>query len=220
MSWDEHAGRISSAFDEWLLVDRDQRGFLALGLRFARESYERIWEGAAHEPGDLDGSELVDVFNDRIEGLWPNDYEWMHAAAVIRDAVTNYEVYLEKAREEMLRHHGHANIVAERAPYWKELREFFSRIGADIAPAEVTKIRDLRHFLVHRRGEIRTGEERRKFAEEKPDQLPALSVELPEEQVLSSLSVLGAAVRSVDAIVYRHTWGGEWLEALRPTLGS
>ena len=35
----------------------------------------------------LDGPELPDVFSARVEGLWPNEYEWMHAAAVIRDAL-------------------------------------------------------------------------------------------------------------------------------------
>lgn len=54
------------------------------------------------EPIDPEDPELVDVFDDRIERLWPLEYEWMFVAAVLRDAVTNFEVSGE-ASEEALR---------------------------------------------------------------------------------------------------------------------
>jgi len=82
------------------VIDRDQRSFLAFGLRTAREAYDCPREEAAHEP-DHDGPELVDVFDDRIDRLWPHDYECMYLAAVVRDAVRNFEVYQEEASEEV-----------------------------------------------------------------------------------------------------------------------
>jgi len=96
MGWDERRGTVSRAFNDWHMIDRDQRSFLAFGLRTARETYDRLWDEAGREPGDPDGPELVDVFDYRIDGLWPHDYEWMFFAAVVRDAVTNFEVYVEK----------------------------------------------------------------------------------------------------------------------------
>ena len=118
MAWDERAGRVSQAYSDWTLIDHDQRAFLRLGLRFGREVYDRLWDESGDEPGDPDGPDHVDSFNAKIDGLWPHDFEWMHAAGVLRDAVTNFEVYLEKAREEVLQHHGHPREVPERAPRW------------------------------------------------------------------------------------------------------
>lgn len=214
MSWDESAGRVSRSFNDWYLIDRDERAFLRLGLRFASESYNRTWEEIGQEPAGPDDAAQPDVFNDRIEGLWPHDYEWMHAAAVIRDAVTNYEVYLEKAREEILRRHGHPNVIGDQAPTWGKVKSFFTKLGLDLESTEVKNVRDLRHFLVHRRGELRTERERQTFVQEKPDELPPLEVELSEEDVVNSLEILGDAVRCVDRVVYEYSWGRKRLEQL------
>ena len=75
MTWDESRGRVTEAFVLWEFIDCDQRAFLRFGLRIARETHERLWEEAAAEPGDPDGPELVDVYHDRIDGLWLPDYD-------------------------------------------------------------------------------------------------------------------------------------------------
>ena len=41
MSWCESQGQVSRAFDEWKLIDHDQRTFLRLGLEFASREYDR-----------------------------------------------------------------------------------------------------------------------------------------------------------------------------------
>lgn len=46
-NWDEGAGRASRAFDDWRLVEGDQRAFLALGQRFAESGYQFLGRRAA-----------------------------------------------------------------------------------------------------------------------------------------------------------------------------
>lgn len=211
MGWDERQGRVSRGFSDWHMIDRDQRAFLAFGLRTARETYDRLWDEAGREPGDLDGPELVDVFDDRIDGLWPHDYEWMFLAAVVRDAVTNFEVYVEKASTEVLAAHGAA---FNGAPWWRELKKLFAMVGVQIEAGSVRQVRELRHFLTHQRGELRTEAQRKKFAPD-PDGLPPIVVELTEESVVEVLDQLGQSVRSIDPAVWEHTFGGKRVAELR-----
>ncbi len=216
MTWNPEAHRVSRAYSEWCLVDHDQRAFLRLGLRFARETYDRIWEETDREPGDPDGAELPDAFDSKVDGLWPHDYEWMHMAGVLRDAVTAFEVNVEKAREEVLLHHGSAQAAPERTPYWKELKDFFERnLSIEIEPPGVRDVRNLRHLLTHRRGELRTDKLREQFGVT-ADGFPAISVELSEKKVSDAIDVLAQAIATIDACVYAHSWGGKRVEKLRP----
>ena len=102
MSWCETQGRVSRAFDEWKLIDHDQRTFLRLGLEFASREYDRLWQESGEEPYDEDGPDHLESFENKVGGLHQHDFDWMHLSGVTRDAVTNFEVYLEKAREEIL----------------------------------------------------------------------------------------------------------------------
>jgi len=204
---------VSRAFSDWQIIDHDQRAFLAFGLRTARETHDRLWDEAGREPGDPDGPEQIDVFEDRIDRLWLHDYEWMFLAAVVRDAVTNFEVYLEKASAEVLLAHEAAVV---RAPKWHQLRDVFARLGVQIDSPQVKQVRDLRHFLTHQRGELRTDAERKQFAPD-PDGVPPITVELTEESVVKILDQLGAAVRTVDPAVWDHTFGGIRKVELRVT---
>src|ERR1700722_8986662 len=215
MSWDESAGRVSRAYNEWTMIERDQRAFVRVGIRCARAEYDRLWDEAGSEPGDPDGPDQLESFEAKVDGLWPHDYEWMHAAGVLRDAVTNFEVYLEKAREEVLDHHGHTRAVPDRAPTWDALKRFYSELGVDGALDTVRDVRELRHFLTHRRGELRTEALRKRFASTSAQSWP-INVELDEQTVLAAMDVLAAAVRSVDPAVYDHSWGGRRLDRLSP----
>jgi hypothetical protein len=212
-AWEETAGRVSQSFDEWFLTDRDQRAFLRLGLAFAEKAYEQIWKEAGSEPGDPGGPEQIDIFEGRVHGLHKHDYTWMHCSGVLRDAVTSFEVYLEKAREEILRHQGQPIEVPERAPFYRELEEFYERIGIDVGTDGIDDVRELRHFLSHRRGELRTKELRERYAAEAEGFGP-INVELSEASVLSAMDVLGMAVRKIDVTVYKHAWEGVGLEGI------
>lgn len=206
-SWEERAGRVSQSFNDWHFIDEAQRVFLRLGLAFAEETYKRIWDEAGGEPRDPDGPEQIDIFEKRVQGLHQHDYVWMHCSAVVRDAVTNYEVYLEKAREEMLRRAEKWQGVPERAPHWRELGVFYRGIGVEIGGGPIEKVRELRHFLTHRRGELRTDELRERYAAE-AEPFGPINVELSETSVLEAMDVLALAVRRIDVIVYQHIWEG------------
>lgn len=215
MDWNDNAGRVSRAFDEWMLVQKDIRAFMRLGLRFSRKAYEDIWNELGAQPPANDSDELPDVFHREIEGLWPRDFEWMLRAAVVKDTVSAFEVYLERAVDEVREHHGLAPMRKdpERSPTWCELVDFFKRyLGVMVASTEVEQTRDLRHFLTHQRGELRTEKQRQEF--QAPDDVIARYATLRDDDVERHLNTLDAEVRRIDPTVYRFSWGGERAEEL------
>ena len=140
----------------------------------------------------------------------------MHLAGVLRDAVTTFEVYLEKAREEVLAHQGQPIGVAARTPTWWEFKDFFAQLGVTIETAKVKEVRHLRHFLTHRRGELRTEDLRHEFQATHSDVIPPWMVELTKERVLQAMDVLAQAVRQIDPAVYQYSWGRVPIPNLRP----
>lgn len=207
MDRDQHLRSLgSTVFAEWHFVELDQRAFLDLGLEFSRPAYARLWQESGEEPGYEDGPEQIDVFEDRVHGLHERDYEWMLLAAVLREAVTGFEVYLEKAREEVLHHQDRGVEIPSHSPRWGDLVKFFGKIGAEVETPGVTRIRDLRHFLTHRRGELRTEEQRAKFA---PDAGPfdASNAELSEQSVIGAMDTLAEVVVATDERLHLYTWG-------------
>jgi len=215
-SWDEEKGRVSGAFDEWQLIDGDQRAFLRLGLEFATREYDRLWKESEQEPYYEGGPELIDSFEAKVDNLHQHDFDWMLLAGVLRDAVTSFEVYLEKAREEVLRHQGQPIPVEDESPRWGPQKRFFRRLGVEIETAEMKQVRDLRNFLTHRRGELRTEEQREQYREEHPNEFPRLAVDLGQENVVEAMDKLATAVRRVDPTVYKYTWGRVPLPNLTP----
>jgi hypothetical protein len=212
-AWNEQHGQVTRAFDEWVLIDEDQRAFLRLALQFQRETYDRLWDETGRGPSDGD-DDMLSVFLDKVEGLMPHDFEWMHLAAVLRDAVTSFEVYLEKAAEEALKFHGAA---WKSSPRWGDLKKLFSQLGVQIDTADVRGVRDLRHFLTHQRGELRTDEQRTRFASSSGAALPAIVVELSEESVVAAMDVLAEAVRTIDVAAYKYSYGRARVPGLHPT---
>jgi len=214
--WDERQGRVSRAFDEWKLIDRDQRTFLRLGLEFSTLEYDRLWRESGEEPYEEDGPDQLESFEDKVGGLHQYDFDWMHLSGVIRDAVTNFEIYLEKAREEILAADGQPVETGAESPKWGALRRFFAQIGVEVESDDVKQVRDLRHFLSHRRGELRTEELRLEYQATHSDLFPPWYVELDETRVTAALDALADAIRGIDAAVYECTWGRRRCPALRP----
>jgi hypothetical protein len=215
-AWDEEPGRVSRAFDEWKPVDGDQRAFLRLGLQFAASEYDRLWKEADQEPHYEGGSELPDAFEAKVHGLYPNDFQWMLLAAVLRDAVTSFEVYLEKAREEVLAHDGQPVQIAHESPHWGQQKQFFCQFGVKIETHEVKEVRALRNFLTHRRGDLRTEAQREQYRKEHPGEFFPLALNLSQHDVVYAMDELAAAVRLIDAVVYEYSWGRAGLPNLRP----
>jgi hypothetical protein len=213
-AWDENAGRVARSFSDWYLVDCDQRVFARKGLEFAKEVYDRFWDELAHQPGDPDGPELPDLFHDAIDGLWPHDFEWMHLTGVVKDAVTNFEVYLERAADEILHFQGQQFGDRDKSASWDRLVAFYRLLGVEIASNAVIEMRQLRHILTHRRGELRTEEQRRLFANSREPFTQSVA-HLDIDVVMARMDVLGSAVRTIDPIAYDHTWGGTESRAVR-----
>lgn len=198
---------MSRAFDEWRLIDGDQRAFLRLGLEFATREYDRLWKESEQEPYYDGGPELIDSFEAKVDNLHKRDFDWMLLAGVLRDAVTSFEVYLEKAREEVFRHQGQPIPVEDEAPRWGPQKRFFRQLGVEIETADVKQVRELRHFLTHRRGELRTEEQREQYRAEHPNEFAPLAVDLSRQEVIDAMDALAAAVRRIDSIVYKYSWG-------------
>ena len=205
-----NTSETTRAFNEWRWVDRDQRAFLTLGLKFARAAYQQLWDEIGQEPSDGE-TEQEEVFDQRVGGLWPHDYDWMHLAAVVRDAVTSFEVYVGKACREVLLANG-AEPVNE--PGWRDLKEIFELLELNVEPNSVKRIRKVRHVLTHQRGELRTEDQRRQYALDPEEPIPSYVIELNEERVLGMLDELAQVVRAIDTVACRYTWHHERSRAL------
>ena len=236
MGWDEVSGAVSRSFDKWKLVDKDIRTFLNLTTRWAASKYEETWN-ASEQKADIGSSanqDGADEFSRRVEHLWPDDYNWMLRAAVVRDAVTAFEVYLEESLDEVLARRARVQVRRRRpheSPPWHILVRGHGMMGNEVETDRIKHIRALRHTLTHQRGELRTEEMRKKFA---ADVVLATDVDSGEEiwdrayvggkvQLTSDivsevLDDLGSAVRSADQRVWAIAWGrasAPQLDALR-----
>lgn len=234
MAWDERAGRVSRSFDEWRFVDKDIRAFLNLTMNWARRLYEETWNEAERDEEKLAASNATDFasfksFEDRIEGLWPDDYQWILYAATIKEAVTAFEVYLEKSLDEVLGRRMRARVKRSpgKSPRWDVLVKGHELIESNVSTERVQHIRALRHILTHQRGELRTETMRARFA---ADYLLAVNADTGEEiwdrayiggkvqlartTVDAVLDDLGTTVREVD----RRVWAVAYGRASAPAL--
>lgn len=137
--------------------------------------------------------------------MWPHDHEWMLLAAIVRDAVTAFEVYLEKVILEALRRNWKAPVkdYADHGMYWWEVRDWFRALfDEDVETDELREIRDLRHLLTHRRGELRTEAQRQRFNPSDEDWNPLVT--LDETRVTSVVDALRAQARHIDEVVWEQ----------------
>src|SRR5258708_3473938 len=111
----------------WRVTDCGIPKFLRLTTRWVDERYHHLWDEIGAPPGAAGAPDQPYPVTREVDGLWPEDYHWMLRAAVIRDAVTAFEVYLEKATSEVLRRHGYAwKVKPGQTPRWDELVKFTS----------------------------------------------------------------------------------------------
>jgi len=239
VSWDESAGKVTRAFDLWKATDRDIRAYLAFNARWVDPAYQELWAEAETEFSaifdpdrhDVDGH--VDLFHDKVGGLWPTDYLWKLRSDNLRDAVTAYEVYMEKSLEEVLSRYVvvHEDGTKSRlmlfrpknweSPGWGVLVQAHAALGTNIEPEAVQYIRALRHLLAHQRGELRTEEQRDKFQREADpsdwmvgEAYVGGDVPLAEGRLSEMLDQLGDVVRSADPAAWTAAYGVEVPTAL------
>jgi hypothetical protein len=187
-----------------------------LGRRWMDERYQGLWDEIGKQPGSEDGPDQPNVFHKAVEGLWPEDYHWMLRAAVIRDAVTAFEVYLEKVSSEVLQFHHYAwKLKPGRTPRWESLVKFTSEcLDASVDTDPVRRVRALRHTLTHMRGKLRTQEQREQFGIEEDSGFQSNTAVLTTESVIDSLDQLATVVRRVDAAAWQFSYGGNRIAKL------
>jgi len=209
---DQPFGSTTRAFDEWRLVDGDLRTFLSLTTKWMDERFASLWREIGERPGDPEGPDHYDVFYDEV-GIDSSDYHWILRAAVVRDAVSAFEIYLEKASEEVLRRARlQWKLRGGRSPNYNDIVEFYrSQLGVDVGTTEVRRIRQLRHILTHQRGELRTKEAREQFGSSE-DTFPDYRVELLPPAVAQVLDDLGGVVRQADQAAWQYIYGSARLD--------
>ncbi|MCZ2857422.1 hypothetical protein [Blastococcus sp. VKM Ac-2987] len=199
-------GHVTRAYDEWQLTSRDQRAYLHLTLRWMEERFQAEWRAILESPGHEDSPDPIDIFEDHI-GMSPGDWHWMTLAAVVRDAVTAYEVYVIKAYAEVCNAHGHPRSLDGSFPQFRKVREACRLLGIEARPLAVHEIFELRNILTHQRGQLRTADERLRFSED--DGFWSYVAHLDEAKVLRCLDVLAAGIRDIDPVLWSYSWGGE-----------
>lgn len=232
MAWSENSGAVTRAFDEWKATDRDIRAFLDLTHGWVKAAYDSDWENAREEfarvfdPDRHDSDDYVGVFNDKVSGLWPKDYFWMLRAGALRDAVTAFEVYLEKAADEVNSWWKFDDEAGSKrlqfvvnggrvSPPWPSLCKFHQVLGTDVQPEKVKYVRALRHLLAHQRGKLRTEELRDRFLGESDaddwligDAHLGGDVPLAHDRVLAMMDDLAEVIRAADIPAWTRSRGG------------
>jgi hypothetical protein len=202
-----HTGKVTRAFDEWRLAERELLAFLRLGLKLSKEGFDRLWDEIGRMPASEDGPERIDLFDVATDGLSPLQFDWLLMNLVVRDAVTLYEVYLEKALHEVAEYRVGATVVGERSPDWNNLRPIYRGIfKKDPEPVDVHAVIRLRNLLTHRRGELRTDSLRAEY-DTKEYGFPDIWIRLEPETVVRHLDTLAASVARIDDTMHGLAWG-------------
>ncbi|MFE7076379.1 hypothetical protein ACFU96_40460 [Streptomyces sp. NPDC057620] len=233
MTWNEDSGTVSRAFDDWKWNDRENRAFLRLSAQWSGRAYQQAWDEAEEpfaqrfDPDRHYGDEHLEIFEDAVGGLWPHSYDWITEASVVKNAVTAYEVYLEKALQEAigssLTIEGKKYIIKVatpprfESPGWKTLVTAHKALGGEVENDEVKWARDLRHTLTHQNGVLRSEAALARFRdpdvecdqEETGRAYVGGKVPLGVPRVLKILDSLAAVIRAADAPVWALCWSPE-----------
>jgi hypothetical protein len=232
VTWNEAGGTVSRAFADWRRADDENHAFLALSSKWSTKAYEKEWRNAEEEfsrvfdPERHYGDEHVGLFEEAVGGLWPDAYGWMVEAAALKNGVTAFEVYLERAIEEVVSSWSVTiggqkfmpRMIAPKgleSPSWPTLVRAHSILGSTVNTTQVCWARDLRHLLTHQNGELRTEEALEKFRDESSESSADLvdrtyvggKVRLGGPRVLTALDQLADVICRSDAYVWDYTWG-------------
>ena len=192
----------TAAFDEWCLARSDIAAFHHLTARWSTKAIDKMWAAINQSPGTGDEPDPIDILFSQLHNVMPHDYDWMLRSATVKDSVTAFEVYLESAAAEVLHQHDLEWAVrADRSVNWGDLKSFYTRLGVDVDTEEVRRVRDLRHTLVHRRGALRTEDDRKQFHTR-----DGLIVDLDLDYVKQSTSVLTEVVQAAEQAVVPYVF--------------
>lgn len=226
--WSQERRHVSRAYDDWCLVEADIRAFLNLTVQWVTSAHDDAWTAAQAEANrmfDPDKHDLdlpVGLYEEKTSQLWSQDHLWMVNAAALKDAVTAFEVYLEKSALEVVRRYGFQLKTGRlESPSWLDLKAVHEVIGNRIDPDPVQYVRSLRHLLTHQRGELRTPGSRAKFADESEDDHSyKREVGLSKQRVTRFMDDLAATIADCDRQVWGMAWGSLAVPDLSPLSGS
>lgn len=217
---------MSRAFDDWQPVDADIRSFLDKTVQWVTAAHNAAWTDAVTEARKIFDPERhetdlpVHLYMGKVSRLWKDDHLWMINAAALKDAVTAFEVYLEKSANEVITLCGYKFKLSDRrdSPHWGALVKVHQSLGNDVESPGVRYVRDLRHLLTHQRGELRTSCLREKFSQEPSDSLQDYPSEVPLSQprVVELLDLLAQTVKICDPKVWEVCYSGAETPDLEP----
>lgn len=211
--WDR-SGLASLGWRDWLLVYADIERFVIVGLGMIREAHERAWTDAASQPAHEDIGDVGEAYDRIVDGLSSVEHEWMYLAAALKDAVTAFEVYLEALVDEILAVHGvGGGSDGKLSPWWRDLKRWYRvHVGVDLEADGVKEVREVRHILTHRRGELRTEAEREGWGRQ--EGFGGRTVDLQVDQVRAMMETLAHKVSTIEDAAVKYTrFGGERFEA-------
>lgn len=143
-------------------------------------------KAVAHlDPGSMYGDEAFSHFMDEVGIFWET-YWYQLASAVVKDAFTLFEVFLEESADGTLRRYKSGLIKLATEDSWRmnECDQFFSDyLGFSVLTRQIKDIQWIRNKLAHLRDELRTSEGKESFAE-RLNRLGVSSDERPEEKEL------------------------------------
>lgn len=193
---------------EWAQTHEEILGFLHIGTTWIDVAFQRLYEEIGKRPSDGE-EEWIDVFDRETHGVGLGQFPRLVMSAALRDGVTAFEVHLEKARELILNMVGltATHRTDAKAARWSELVEFFQLFDVDVETPQVQDVRDRRHVLTHKRGEIRQQKDERLShsipGEDEVQELPT-KLHLTVNGVRDDLETLATMVRTIEARVVKR----------------
>lgn len=176
----------------WQFEEVKVRALLRITNRGMSTWLDEQWGLATTQASDIfnpdvhDAGLVAEIFEQEV-GVWPGDYFWQLSSAVVKDACTLYETFLERLAHSVLRNVGAGlrNMETESSWRWEESKLFFQHyVGVGIVPPKIEAILWIRNKLTHLRDGLRTGAGRNELAAH----LATLSITHPasaDEKVLA-----------------------------------
>lgn len=117
-------------------------------------------------PAEMYGGEGFDHFMDEVGIFW-DDYWNQLASAVVKDAFTLFEVFLEKSADGILRRRGSELLKLRTEDSWhmSDCKRFYlDYLGLTLMTQDLEDIHWIRNKLAHLRDELRTDAGKEEFA--------------------------------------------------------
>jgi hypothetical protein len=203
--YDNGSGTITRACDDWIWTYNEIRGFLHQTQQWSTDRAEAADARTKGMQFSDDGPDWETVFSSQYGTVMPHQHEYLLLSAVIRDAVSAYEVYLTQALDEVLNRQRSPRKSPDDTPRWGEFRTFYGVLGLDPRPEKINVLIRLRDILTHRRGELRTQEHRKLFAATADGPFGSTLADLTEHGVIDFMVTLHETVQDLDPVLWAYS---------------